>query len=87
MAKLIREDGRCEVVKPARGKFTLEEVQTLVGGYVQACVTVNNQVMLVDEDAKMKRKRLNRVATDLYQFGKYDAICGDVLIVAQREWK
>lgn len=87
MAKLIREDGRCEIVKPARGKFTLEEVQTLVGGYVQACITVNNQVMLVDEDAKMKRKRLNRVATDLYQFGKHDAICGDALIVAQREWK
>lgn len=87
MAKLIREDGRCEIVKPARGKFTLGEVQALVGGDVQACVTVNNQVMLVDEEAKMKRKRLNRVATDLYQFGKYDAICGDALIVAQREWK
>ena len=87
MAKLIRDDGRCEVVKPARGKFTLEEVQVLVGGDIQACITVNNQVMLVDEEAKFKRKRLNRVATELYKYGKHDPICGDALIVAQREWK
>ena len=54
MARLIRANGTEEIVQPANGKgFTIEEIQKLVGGTVQA-INIRGEatkpVMLVNED-------------------------------------
>lgn len=81
MATLLRADNTCEAVVPANGKhFTLTEMQTLVGGYIQIVNTFNGAWLVMDEEGKLKHKPRNAEATRLYQYGKHDPVCGDVLL-------
>lgn len=71
-------------VHPKNGeKFTLEELQTFVGGYIQILYINNGWLMVVNEEGKLHGLPINRTATLLYNqylvFGS-DFICGDVLI-------
>lgn len=51
-------------VKPSDGrKFTLEEAQSMVGGYVEVVYLKNKKIALVDEDGRLKNKPKNTVAT------------------------
>jgi hypothetical protein len=64
MATLITPDGTHTEVQPANGKvFTLTELQTLVGGFIESVVVVDHRVMFVDEDGRMKRLPPNPEAT------------------------
>jgi hypothetical protein len=84
MATLYRTDGTTETVTPAGGHWTLEELQTLVGGYIEIGGTVDGRFMVLDEEGKLKHKPLNVAATRLYVHGRRDPIVGEVLVVDTR---
>jgi hypothetical protein len=80
MAILYRPDGTQETVTPANGvHWSLEELQTLVGGYYRPVRTRAGHWLVVDEDGIRKRKAPNLAATALYIHGEYDILRGDVL--------
>jgi hypothetical protein len=65
MATIYRVDGTLEPVTPATGgEFTLDEVQNIVGGYVEL-VRLTKGFFLVDEDGRYKGLPLNLQATAL----------------------
>jgi hypothetical protein len=72
--------------RPADGEsFKLEELQTLVGGYIELARTRNGQPMFVDEEGKLKGKPHNQVATALYLHGDHDPIVGDAVLGTPKE--
>jgi hypothetical protein len=65
---LIRVDGTVESFIPSKGqKFSLEEVQKLVGGYVErlSIPESGGSVMLVDEDGISRGLPLNPNASEV----------------------
>lgn len=65
---LIRVDGTVETFLPSKGKkFSLEEVQKLVGGYVERLRVPEpgGAVLLVDEEGIPKGLPLNRNASEV----------------------
>ena len=83
--EIIRVDGTREEYPPGNGKlFTLEEMQKAIGGgYIQIVHTKDGQLMVLDEEGKLKGFPVNPVATDLYVYGDQDPIVGDVLVCDQ----
>jgi len=82
MATLYRTDGRTEELKPPNGvHWSLQELQTLVGGYIEVVRTTNGEFMVIDEEGKLKHKELNIPATRLYQYGRHDPIVGDAVVI------
>lgn len=85
MAILVKENGDKVEIFPANGKmFELEEVQRLVGGYIEIVNLGGEDVMVVDEEGKLKGKPVNTVATIIahmrHAIHHNDCIVGDVLI-------
>jgi hypothetical protein len=70
MATLLLPDGTQRDVQPAseRGKFTLKEVQALVGGFVELVrlgrTNDDRRILLLDEDGKSKGLPANEQATN-----------------------
>ena len=87
MALLLRAGGPHEDVRPANPKgFTLTELQTLVGGYIELAPANDADFLLViDEEGKLKNKPVNEDATLLYKHGWHDSIVGDVLYMLRSE--
>jgi hypothetical protein len=82
MATLYRTDGTTEVLTPPNGvNWSLKELQTLVGGYIELTRTIDGRSLIVDDEGKLKGKPLNIAATKLYVYGRHDPIVGDALIV------
>lgn len=81
---LYRTDGTKERITPPTGEFTLEEMQTLVGGYIEIVRTVDGRWMVIDEEGKLKHKPLNIDATRLYIHGRRDVIVGEAIIADTR---
>lgn len=76
MATHIKADGTEKKVNPKSGKkFTLEELQGFVGGYVEI-VNLGGRTMLVNEDGIPKKLTVNVKASMLAG----QTILGDVLI-------
>lgn len=74
-------DGRIEQVRPSGAYWTLFELQTLVGGYIEVVLTCDGRFMVLDEEGKLKGKSFNTNATRLYRYGFADAVCGTALVV------
>ena len=84
-ATWIRADGRNEKVKPKNGThFTLEELQTYVGGYIERVELQNNEEMWLNEEGKLLGLPINHHATAISGLVPYDVIVGDVLV---GDWK
>jgi hypothetical protein len=82
MATFLRTSGESEALSPANGvNWSLEELQTLVGGYIEVARTLDGKYMILDELGKLKHKPLNIAATRVYQHGRHDPIVGDVVII------
>ena len=55
MATLYKTDGQPEEVKPRSGDvFELDELQTIVGGYIEIVRTHSNKAMVINEEGKLK---------------------------------
>jgi hypothetical protein len=88
MALLIKADGTTTTIAPRDGKrFTIEEMQKLVDGYVQVVKTKAGELLICDEDGKPRGKPLNAEATKLYEYGNHSPIVGDVIVCARKEAK
>lgn len=64
MATLIRATGEQITVKPASGgKFTLEELQGFVSGFIERIDLENGKAMYINEDGKALQMKRNIAAT------------------------
>lgn len=78
VAFLVHESGRFEVIKPKNEKFTLKELQTVVGGYIElAPVKFGNYFIVLDEEGRLKGKKQNFgfIAFELWGFVGKVLIC------------
>jgi hypothetical protein len=62
--KLFLPDGSIKDVQSAGAKFTIEELQKLVGGYVEKIRCQGRLLILCDEDGLMKQLLTNPRATE-----------------------
>lgn len=86
-AMLLKADGTNEWVSPANGKkFTLEELQKFVGGWIEMVPVSEKMVMVVNEEGTFHQLPYNKTATRLWQESfkpnviTGSIICGDVLV-------
>ena len=90
MAKIFFTDGSEKEVSPKNGSdFSLEELQGVVGGYIQILYLDNGELMIVNEEGKLDGLPFNKKATDyVVNDGKYiDVIVGNVLVCDSKEVK
>ena len=69
-----------------KGKYyTLQQMQEIVGGYIEMITLADGRHMILDEEGKLKDKPVNLIATTLAEsvLGGADYICGDVLVCEQ----
>ena len=86
MAELIKTNGRKRNVTPKNDTdFTLEELQKYVGGNIQIVKTNDDRLMVINEEGKIFNLDQNRRATKLYEYGGYDIIMGDVLVIDKNQ--
>ena len=82
-ALLYKADGTEEAVRPKDGrKFTLEELQRMVGGYIEVVPLSEGRLMVLNEEGKLKGLPMNRAASvfALPHIGTGDFIVGDALV-------
>ena len=77
--------GHMTTVKEIQSKEdspSLSEAQQFVGGWVEV-VQVNDGVLIIDEEGKLKDKPVNEVASKMYadKYGDEDIIVGDAIYI------
>ena len=90
MAQIIKSNGETKTVEPKNGTdFKLEELQAIVGGYIQIANLRDDEIMVMDDEGKLKEKDLNLQASLRYRrdVNPYDSIVGDVLICKSNQVK
>jgi hypothetical protein len=80
-ARIIRADGTETEVEPKNGTdFSLEEMQKIVGGYIEIVhVPRSRDLIVLNEEGKLEGLPLNQKATALYA-NPMDCIVGNVLV-------
>ncbi len=80
--RILYVDGREEFIEPKNGTdFSLEELKTIVDGYIQVVWLKDGRIMVVNEEGKIHRLPLNVRATCIVNgAGIADTIVGNVLI-------
>lgn len=85
MATIYKTDGSTEKVNPANGSsFSLKELQTVVGGYVDIIYQLPgdaNRIMVVNDEGRLKGLPRNGDASAIS--GR--TIAGDVLVCLRSE--
>lgn len=79
---LLRADGTQCHVWPKKRKFSLDELQKLVGGYIERVEIGPGLDMIVDEEGRLKGLPQNAEATLLA--GRL--IVGNAFVLARRLW-
>ena len=82
-AKIIYTDKEAEDYTPKNGRtFELEEMQEIVGGYVEPIRLNDGRMIIVDEDGKSKDKAVNIPATNILRRDHYttDYIVGTAIV-------
>ena len=84
-AKHILINGQSFDVKPENGKtFSLKELQTLVGGYIEVIALRDGKLMVLNEEGKLEGLAVNEVATEFAQSAGIhpaDVIVGNVVVM------
>ena len=91
MAQLIKANGETSKVLPGNGKvFTLQELQSFVGGYIEFR-HIDGEIMVMNEEGKLMGLPNNDEATnvlmELKAIASDDYVVGDVLICLKKEIK
>jgi hypothetical protein len=90
MATRINVNGARLEVAPANGaEFTLQELQAIVGGYIEAFYLRDGTIMMLNEDGKRLALMFNLIATMIAQrhgLPGDDCILGDVVIGTRHEF-
>ena len=82
-AKIIYTDKGAEDYTPKNGTtFELEEMQKIIGGYVEPIRLNDGRMIIVDEDGKSKDKAVNIPATNILRRDHYttDYIVGTAIV-------
>ena len=83
---IFKTNGTKVKTSPKGKYYTLEELQTIVGGLIQI-IHVGDYDMVIDDEGKLKGKHINIVATAIARksgaISPYDFIVGDALITNQ----
>lgn len=89
MATIYYTNGNQEERQPANGTdWQLEELQAIVGGYIEIVGLHDGRLMILNEEGKLHWLPINQEATRLFNEGGrvwYDPILGDVLVCADTE--
>lgn len=86
MAWLFTTEGGSSEVQPAGKRWTLDELQAHVGGYIELAPSIApGWTLVIDEEGKLKGKPINQRATVLYVNGGADPIVGDALYLKSKE--
>ena len=84
---LITPEASVTPLVPANGRdFTLEELQAIVGGYIQIIDLNKYDIMVMDEDGKRDKEENFLASYIAHRDGAImpcDHICGDVLVCAR----
>jgi acyl CoA:acetate/3-ketoacid CoA transferase len=69
-------------IKSKNDDPSLSDAQKFVGGWVEV-VQVNDGILIIDEEGKLKDKPVNEVASKMYadKYGDADIIVGDAIYV------
>jgi len=86
MATIYKTNGEVIETTPKNGRdFSLEEMQEIVGGFIEIVYLDNGQLMIVNEEGKINGLPLNENASMLV--GYTDLIMGDVLVCDAKQVK
>lgn len=88
MAVIYKANGERETVFPDNGKdFKLEQLQKIVGGYIDMLGVGGDEIMVFNDEGKLMGLPYNREATEIYRkaFQTDDFIVGDVLVCKDNE--
>lgn len=83
MAYIIKTSGEIIETTPRNGNdFELDELQAIVGGYIEVVNLRDGRLIVMDEEGKLKGKERNNKATDIFQAAMptHDFVVGDVLV-------
>lgn len=86
VGRIIRANGRVELVEPKDGKkFSLDELQAVVGGYIELVRLSRGRDMWINEEGKLNELPINLAATKLWHevYGPNDIIVGDVMVTGK----
>ena len=77
-------------IKRKEDSPSLSDAQKFVGGWVEV-VQVNDGILIIDEEGKLKDKPVNEVASKMYadKYGDEDIIVGDAIFIPngiQSDW-
>jgi hypothetical protein len=74
---------KLKVIDKKEDQPTLEEAQEFVGGWVERIQLKNNDILLIDEEGKLKNLDVNQKATDHWveSYGMTDVIVGDAILI------
>lgn len=83
--RILYVDGREEFIEPKNGTdFSLEELNTIVDGYIQVVWLKDGRIMVINEEGKIHRLPVNVKATFIVNGeGIADTIVGNVLVCNQ----
>ena len=87
---IYRSSDEVERVAPKNGKeYKLEELQEIVGEWIQICEGNDGNILVIDEEGKLKGKDINERATQWYRTHVYcnDYIVGDALLCKKERVK
>ena len=87
LRKLLKADGTVADYPPKGKRYTLEELQAAVGGYIEVHHIHDGSLLLViNEEGKLHRLPVNDRATELYD-NPNDVVVGDVLVCGRKDIK
>ena len=77
-------------IKTKEDSPSLSDAQKFVGGWVEV-VQVNDGVLIIDEEGKLKNKDVNEISSKMYadKYGDADIIVGDAIYIPHKlpsEW-
>ena len=82
-----QEGGYAKTIHKEESSLTLEQLQKLVGGYIELINLPNsNEQMIINEEGKLMGLSFNSTATKIfhenYPHLQHDTICGDAIILS-----
>ena len=80
---LYETNGNIREVTPHGATWALEELQGIVGGYIEVVRTLDGRFMVINETGKVQNPMLplNIMATRIYVHGRRDPIVGPAVVV------
>jgi|TARA_R110000868_G_scaffold77646_1_gene222137 hypothetical protein len=74
---------KLEIITDEKKLPTLKEAQEFVGGYIEAITFPNDDLLIINEEGKLKELPYNSDASEVWvsHYGMTDAIVGDALLI------